>query len=280
MKIGVIGLGLIGGSIAMALSGFEHAQIFGVDRDADTRAMAVSRGTVCAAYADAACAPIEEADVLIVCLHPQASVAFVKEHGARLRPGAVLTDVCGVKKQLVEATEAYLPQGVAFIGGHPMAGRECGGFENATGALFQGAHYILVPTARTTDEADELLRRMTAYMGCADVIRADAATHDERIAYTSQMMHILAVAICDQAQLMPSKGFEGGSFRAATRVAALDAKLWTELFWSNREALRNQTLELIEKLSEYAALLGGEDSRALCGRLEESAQRKHAYNRL
>lgn len=280
MIIGVIGLGLIGGSLAMALGNFENAQIFGVDRSAETRAQAMARGTVYAAWADAKEAPLEEADVVFVCLHPEASVAFVREHAVRLKRGAVLTDVCGVKKPLVEAVEAYLPEGVAFIGGHPMAGRECGGFANATGALFQGAHYILVPTARTTPAACDLLRRMTACMGCADVIEADVKTHDARIAYTSQMMHILAVAICDQAQLMPSKGFEGGSFRAATRVAALDAALWTELFWANREALLGQTQELIEKLSEYAALLAGDDREALQARLTRSAERKRVYNRI
>ena len=114
----------------------------------------------------------------------------------------------------------------------------------------------------------------------ADMIETDVKTHDLRIAYTSQMMHVLALAICDQEQLIPSKGFEGGSFRAATRVAALDAKLWTELFWANREALLDQTRELIGKLSEYAALLEGDDREALYARLEESAARKHAYNRL
>lgn len=279
MIIGFIGLGLIGGSIAMALSGFEQAQIFGVDRNEQTRTQAVARGTIGAAYADAAQAPIEEADVIFLCLHPEACVAFVEAHAHRLKRGAVLTDVCGVKKTLVEAVDACLPEGVAFIGGHPMAGRECGGFENATGALFSGAHYIIVPTKRTTAQAYDLLRRMTAYMNCADVIEADAQTHDARIAYTSQMMHILALAICDQDQLLPSKGFEGGSFRAATRVAALDAKLWTELFWANRDALKAQTLELIEKLSEYAQLLDG-DREALYERLTQSANRKHEYNRL
>lgn len=280
MIIGVIGLGLIGGSLAMALGNFEGARIFGVDRSAQTRAQAMARATVYAAYEDAGDAPLEDADVIILCLHPEASVAFVKAHAARLKPGAVLTDVCGVKKTLVETIDAYLPEGRAFIGGHPMAGRECGGFANATGALFQGAHYIVVPTARTTPEAYDLLRRMIRCMGCADMIETDVKTHDLRIAYTSQMMHVLALAICDQEQLIPSKGFEGGSFRAATRVAALDAKLWTELFWANREALLDQTRELIGKLSEYAALLEGDDREALYARLEESAARKHAYNRL
>lgn len=279
MIVGFVGLGLIGGSIAMALSGFEKAQIFGIDRNEQTRTQAIARGTVSAAYADAKDAPIEEADVIFLCLHPEACVSFVETHAHRLKPGAVLTDVCGVKKTLVEAVDAYLPEGTAFIGGHPMAGRECGGFENATGALFRGAHYIIVPTKRTTPEAYDLLRRMTAYMNCEDVIEADAQTHDARIAYTSQMMHVLALAICDQEQLLPSKGFEGGSFRAATRVAALDAKLWTELFWANRDALKAQTLELIEKLSEYAQLLGGE-REALYERLTQSANRKHEYNRL
>lgn len=278
MIAGFIGLGLIGGSMAMALAGFEDAQVFCVDKDAQTRKQALERGVVYAAFEDAKDAPLEQADVIVLCLHPEASVAFVRDNGARMKQGSVLTDVCGIKGELCRAVDAHLACGAAFIGGHPMAGKERGGFINASASIFIGAHYILVPTSRTTPQAKSLLERIVSYMGCRDVILADPETHDKRIAYTSQMMHVLALAICDQTQLMDSKGFEGGSFRAATRVAALDADLWTQLFWNNREALAEQTEELIDKLKEYAALLQGDDRQALHTRIKQSADRKVEFN--
>lgn len=277
MKIGFIGLGLIGGSMAMALLHFDDAQMFCVDTDAQTRKQALARGVVAQAYEASGDAPIEAADVIVLCLHPEASVRWIGENGARMKPGAVLTDVCGTKRSIAKAAQA-LPKDVAYIGGHPMAGKEQGGFSNATASLFMGAHYILVPGEKTTRAAQELLTRMAMHMGCKDVICTDAQTHDERIAYTSQMMHVLALAICDQEQLMDSKGFEGGSFRAATRVAALDARLWTELFWENKDALALQVQALTQKLEEYVQLLQGDDREAVYARLQSSAARKEAYN--
>lgn len=123
-----------------------------------------------------------------------------------------------------------------------------------------------------------LVERMARRLGSADIIHTDPLTHDRRIAYTSQMMHVLAVAICEQDALMDSFGFEGGSFRGTTRVAALDAALWTDLFWRNRDVLAEETQELIEKLQDYAALLRGESREALHERLAMAAGRKEEYN--
>ncbi|MFR2496337.1 MAG: prephenate dehydrogenase, partial [Christensenellales bacterium] len=165
-------------------------------------------------------------------------------------------------------------------GGHPMAGRERGGFAHATADLFRGAHYILTPDADVPQESIHLLEQLVTFMGCADVVFSDPAAHDERIAYTSQLMHVMALALCDQHLLFDSYGFEGGSFRGATRVAALDPKLWCELFWANRETLADLTDELIERLSEYSALLHGGDRAALLERLTVSSDRKKKFDTL
>ena len=274
-----VGLGLIGGSMAKALRGFEGMRALCVDRDPDTRAAALCEGVVEAAYADAAQAPVERADVIVLCLHPQGCVDFLRAHGARVKPGALVTDVCGVKRPVFEAARAYLTPGAHFVGGHPMAGKEHGGYANATGSLFVGAHYILVQEGGEDAQAVARVERMARAMGCADVIRTDPLTHDLRVAYTSQMMHVLAVAICEQDALEDSYGFEGGSFRGTTRVAALDPDLWTELFWPNRDALAQVTEELIGKLQDYAALLRGGEREALRARLAAASARKEAYNR-
>ena len=117
-------------------------------------------------------------------------------------------------------------------------------------------------------------------MGCADIVRTTPDAHDERIAYTSQLMHVMALALCDQHLLFDSYGFEGGSFRGATRVAALDPELWTELFWVNRDTLAELTDELTGKLQEYSALLRSGDRQALLERLTASSSRKKEFDRL
>ena len=253
MKIMFVGLGLIGGSMAMALEGYPDLERYAVDGDEPTRLEALGRGVVRAAWPNADDAPVEDMDIIVICLHPEAAADFVRAQAGRIRPGALLTDVCGVKRPLFEAVGEIRERTFIYLGGHPMAGRERGGFAHATADLFRGAHYILTPDAGVPQESIRLMERLVTFMGCADVVFSDPAAHDERIAYTSQLMHVMALALCDQHLLFDSYGFEGGSFRGATRVAALDPKLWCELFWANKETLANLTDELTERLGGSTA---------------------------
>lgn len=280
MKMMFIGLGLIGGSMALALAGYPNLELFAVDRDDATRFEALGRNAVLACWKDADSAPLETMDVIVLCLHPQASADFITRHAHRMAPGALLTDVCGVKRPLRDAVAALGEKRFTYLGGHPMAGRECGGFMSATGDLFRGAHYILTPDETVPEEAVRLMESLVTFMGCSDVVLSDPDAHDERIGYTSQLMHVMALALCDQRLLFDSRGFEGGSFRGATRVAALDPNLWCELFWANRETLADLTDELAAKLSEYSALLRGNDREALLHRLTASSDRKKEFDRL
>lgn len=280
MRIMFVGLGLIGGSMALALRGWPDAELYAVDTDDRTRFEALNCGAVRAAWKTAAEAPLETMDITFLCLHPDAACRFVREHGARLRTGSLLTDVCGVKKPLHDAVASMADCPFVYLGGHPMAGRERGGFESADADLFRGCHYILTPDESVPESSVRLMKALAMFMGCADVVLSDPAAHDERIAYTSQLMHVMALALCDQRLLFDSYGFEGGSFRGATRVAALDPKLWCELFWANRETLADLTDELTVKLSEYSALLRGEDRAALLDRLKTSSDRKKEFNNL
>ena len=280
MKLMFVGLGLIGGSLALALSGSQNYELYAVDSDERTRFEALNRGCVRACWADASEAPLESMDVTILCLHPRAAAAFVREHAHRLAAGSLLTDVCGVKRPLREAVAALPERRFTYLGGHPMAGRERGGFMNATADLLRGAHYILTPDESVPGERVEFMRLLATTMGCADVVLTTPEEHDERIGYTSQLMHVMALALCDQPLLFESYGVEGGSFRGATRVAALDPKLWCELFWANRQTLAELTDELAGLLGEYSRLLRGEDEGALLARLTASSDRKKAFDRL
>ena len=280
MKIMFVGLGLIGGSMALALEGYTGLERYAVDHDEWTRFEVLGRGAVRAAWASIDEAPLDEMDTVVLCLHPNAAADFVRTQAHRLRAGALLTDVCGVKRPICDAVAALDGRDFIYLGGHPMAGRERGGFANATPDLFRGSHYILTPDDSVPQESVQLMRQLVTFMGCSDVVLTTPEAHDARIAYTSQLMHVLALALCDQHLLFDSYGFEGGSFRGATRVAALDPKLWCELFLANREALADLTDELIGKLGEYSALLRGGDRDALLERLTASSERKKEFDRL
>lgn len=275
-RIVVVGLGLIGGSLALALKGFEGYEIVGVDVSQPTLRFAAEHGVGDRVTEDAA-AVLSGADVVVLALHPRGIVRFLSEHRERFRPGALVTDVCGVKTAILEGA-GVLPEEVDFIGCHPMAGTEFSGIEHAFADMFQGSHLILTPRENSTPEHIALMERMAAHIGCRDVYKTTPEEHDAMIAYTSQIMHIIAVSVCDDPMLFACRGFEGSSFRGCTRVAALDVGLWTELFSMNRPALLAVLDRLMEHLGEYRAALASGDNEALAEKLAYSAARKRAMD--
>ena len=252
MKLMIVGLGLIGGSMAMALKNYPGLECTAITRNPVTRAEALRLGIIRSAWALPGDAPIESQDILMLCLPPDACVDFIRTHSMRMRPGSILTDVCGVKRPLKEAIDALPGHPFHYLGGHPMAGKERGSFANATPDLYRGAHYILVPDADVPQEAVHEMQQLIQFIGCADTIITTPEEHDARIGYTSQLMHVMALALCDQHLLFESYGFEGGSFRGATRVAALDPDL----------VLLTADLPAHKKLKEELSGLGY-DARAI-----------------
>lgn len=272
-KIAIVGLGLIGGSLALALRGFEDYRILGVVRRQETADYAAAHGVGDEVTLDAKAA-LAQAEVTFLCMDPEDIARFMAEHRDEFRPGSLVTDVCGIKGAMMEASRV-LPESVDFIGSHPMAGTEFSGIEHALVDMFHGAHYIITPRETSTPEHVALLERIAAYLGCRDVVRTSPEEHDAIIAYTSQMMHIIAVAVCDDEDLFQCQGFEGSSFRGCTRVADLDVNLWTQLFTMNRTALTAALDRLSENLDAYRAALRSGDPELLRQKLRHSAARKH-----
>ena len=275
-KIAIVGLGLIGGSLAMALKGFEDYKVVGVARRQATVDYALAHGVGDEATRDTRAA-LAEADVTVLCIDPKDIVWFLEEYREDFKPGSLVTDVCGIKGAVMKAAEV-LPPTVDFIGGHPMAGTEFSGIENALPHLFRGAHYIITPRKESDPEHVALLERMALYAGCGDVVNTTAEEHDAIIAYTSQMMHIIAVSVCDDEGLFGCRGFEGSSFRGCTRVADLDVELWTQLFSMNETALSAALDRLADNLDAYRTALRTGDVEGLRRKLTYSAARKHQMN--
>ena len=275
-RILVVGLGLIGASLAMALQGFEGYEVVGADRSRATCDKAAARRAADRVTFDSA-AELPGADVVVLCQDPAGIIGFLREHRDRFKPGALVWDVCGVKTAVMEAARC-LPEGVDFIGCHPMAGKEVSGIDNAEGTLFRNTHFIITPGPRATREHLDLLRRMADWCRFGDVIETTPERHDEMIAYTSQMMHLIAVSVCDNEELLSCKGFEGGSFRDCTRVAALDPAMWTQLFALNAPALSRMAAQLEERIRQYRTAIEDNDQEALRAMLSRASDRKKRIN--
>ena len=275
-RILVVGLGLIGGSLAMALQGFEDFEVVGAVRSQTTFDKAEAMGAANRLTFDPA-GELPGADVVILCQDPAGIVGFLQEHKDRFKPGCLVLDVCGVKTAVMEAA-GCLPESVDFIGCHPMAGKEVSGIANAEGTLFRNTHFIVTPGPRATQEHLALLRRMADHCRFGDVIETTCQRHDEMIAYTSQLMHVIAVSVCDNEELFSCEGFEGGSFRDCTRVAALDPAMWTQLFTLNAPALSKMVAGLEERIHQYRVAIENNDRETLNAMLAHASDRKRQIN--
>ncbi len=274
--IAVVGLGLIGGSLAAALKGFEDYEMVGVVRRQETLDYAQAHGVCDRVTLDAAQA-LAEADVTFLCTAPSTVISYLKDYKDVYKAGSLVTDVCGVKTAIMRAAQVLPPQ-VDFIGCHPMAGTEFSGIEHSFPELFQRCHFILTPRETSAPAHLDLMHRMADYIGAADVVETTPERHDEIIAYTSQLMHIIALSVCDDAELFRCKGFEGGSFRDCTRVAALDVPLWRELLTLNSEALTQVVVRLEENIHSYRVALEHRDVERITAKLEYSSNRKRRMN--
>ncbi len=242
MKIAIIGLGLIGGSMARRLRGFRDCSIVAYNRSQESLDLALTDGVIDEGYSNPKDA-MRDADLIIMCLYPQLNVDFVRDNLDVIKDGAVITDVTGVKGFIVREMKKILPDTVDFIGGHPMAGREIGGYKSSTDTLFDNAPYIVTPDKNSKPENVQLVRDMAKHIGCRVVVTTTPDEHDSIIAYTSQLMHIVAVALCNNPLLERSESFAGGSLQDCTRIAVINETMWSELFVENKEHLAERITE-------------------------------------
>lgn len=262
MKIAIIGLGLIGGSMARRLRGFHNCTIAAYNRTKETLLLAKQDGAIDEGYSSPADA-MDGADLIIMCLYPKLNVDFIRDNLNKIKPGAVITDVTGIKGYMVRELKKFLPGNIDFIGGHPMAGREIGGYKSSTDTLFDNASYIITPTPENKPENVALIRDMAKYIGCRTVMTTTPDEHDAIIAYTSQLMHVVAVALCDNPMIERSASFSAGSLRDCTRVAVINAQMWSELFVENKEHLSKRIQEMIDSLGKIKEAVESSDREKL-----------------
>lgn len=259
MNIGIIGLGLIGGSFAKAAAQAGHAvQVW--NRTRATAETAVSEGVAQAVLED----DIGACDVVIVALPPAAVAPWICAHEATFKQGAVVVDATGVKSAVCKALERFAFQSRwTFVGGHPMAGREVNGFDNASADLFKGASMILTPYPSCGRGPLDMLETFFKSLGFGRVVVTTPEHHDRMIALTSQLAHVVSSAYVQDPLALEHRGYSAGSFHDMTRVARLDPDIWRDLFLENGPALLDALDGLIARLGEYRRAIAAEDGTAL-----------------
>lgn len=248
MNIVIVGLGVIGGSLAMALKEAGYNNIFGVDTNEETLRKAKELGIIKEGSTTGE-KFFKDADLTMLSIYPKLVHDFVDRNKHLFKEGSVITDATGIKKMFIKDIIDILPDGVDFVFGHPMAGREKKGIDFASNQVFKGANYIITPIDRNKEENINLIEKLAYEMGFRRVKRISPEYHDEMIGFTSQLPHAMAVALINSdAEGRDTGSFIGDSYRDLTRIANINGELWSELFLGNKEnllkAINNFELEL------------------------------------
>lgn len=272
MNVGIVGLGLIGGSMAKSIKHRTSHTVWGIDLDQETMMMARMCGAIDGSLTDE---NLPQCDLILIGIRPIAAINWVAQHAGQISPSAILVDLCGVKRTVVEAIAPIAEQhGFAYIGGHPMAGKERGGFTSASDNLYEGASMILTPDQRTDMNLLETLKAFFLDIGFATLTFSDPEEHDRIIAFTSQLAHITSSAYVKSPEAQRRRGFSAGSFKDMTRVARLDEDMWTELFLADADYLTKELDILIHHLTEYSAALKAKDAELLRALLKDGREKK------
>lgn len=275
---GFVGLGLMGGSLAAALGTALRASgtpvtIFAHDRNRETLAEAEARGIIRRGF-DSPEEMLRQCRLVFICLNPQDSLAFMDRWMAVFPPGCLITDIAGVKTEICRRMERDLRKDLDFIPGHPMAGSEKWGFENSGNVSFSGKNYILVPLERNRRENLAMLKELVGLMGFGRIVECSPEEHDRKVAFTSQLCHVIAAALIDSQADTKIARFGGGSFEDLTRIAMMNCPMWTELFLANRENLTAEIRSFRSSLDRLETLIARGDGGNLRELLRQTGLRR------
>lgn len=271
MKILVVGLGLIGGSICKALKKYTSHFVVGCDINHDIEYSALRDVAIDEAFNGS----FSGFDLIIMSLFPDATEKYLQENIDKFDKNTLLTDVCGIKGTFSTRVKTMAEENnIRYLGIHPMAGKEFGGYHNSTADLFQKANFIVAPFEDSNENDIELLKNLAKEIGAGKIVVTSPENHDKMIAYTSQLAHIVSSAYVKSPELNLECGFSGGSFQDMTRIATMNERMWTDLFMQNRENLMYELDTLIENLNQYNKALKNADSEEMLRLIAEGRQLK------
>lgn len=271
MIITVVGLGVIGGSYVQALEGLGH-EVYGVDNDELTLQQAKAEGYIIEGYIDGHDI-VAKSDMTIICLYPSLVLDFIASHS--FKKGSLVTDVVGIKSYFLEKALAIIDESVEYVSGHPMAGREKKGYAYASKEVFNNANYIVIEHQQNKKEAIEFMCQFVSQLGFKSVKIMSPYAHDEIISFTSQLPHMIAVALMNSDDQKYDTGkYIGDSFRDLTRIANINADLWSELFLNNKDYLLASMERFEEQFDCLKDALKGNDEESLKRMFQESSLRR------
>ena len=271
MKVGILGLGLIGGSLARAYA-LEGHTVYAIERNESMRSFAMLAGAVHGKLTEET---IPECDLILLSIYPDGSASWLEKNGHLIAKETLVIDCCGVKQEVCRrcfpVAEKY---GFTFVGGHPMAGSQFSGFKYSRAGLFKGAPMVLVPPVFDDIQLLDRVKTVLKPCGFGFFSVTTAQEHDKMIAFTSQMPHILSNAFIKSPTALNHKGFSAGSYRDLTRVAWLNPQMWAELFLENKENVLFELDFYIQALTAYKQAIEANDMQALVTLLNEGKKRK------
>lgn len=278
MNILIVGLGLLGGSYAEALTkaGFK---VNAITKEQSSVDFALKKGIIAYGTTEVDKELIGSAELVIFALYPHIFTEWINKYQQYLKPGAVITDVTGVKGCIVDKIQALLRPDVEFIAAHPMAGREVCGVENSSAEIFKGANYIVVPTEKNTAGAVELCRDLGEKLGFHQVAELSVEMHDEMIAFLSQLTHCIAVTLMCCNNTPDLEYYTGDSFRDLTRIARINDEMWSELFLDNRDALLNEMRSFKTTFDELMEKIESGDREGIRAMMRLSTERRKRFNK-
>ncbi len=278
--ITIVGMGLLGGSYAMGLSQAGN-QVYGIDINPASITFAKEHNYIL----DGSTNPDEyndyltHTDILILCLYPNSLVKWIGQHIHLLPTNAIITDVCGVKEQIVDKVQSITtPYEIEFYSGHPMRGKETLGVQNADSAIFKNANYILTPTDKNTSRGEGVVRDIASTLGFSTIRILTPREHDDMIGYLSQLTHVIAVALMTANSNPKIVDFSGDSFRDLTRIAKIDEYLWSELFSLNKEILCKNIDVFSENLLELRNYIENDDIENMKKMFRTSTERRKLFD--
>ena len=271
MTVGILGLGLIGGSLARAYTKAGHT-VLACEKDESILTFAQLAGAVSAPLDKT---NIAQCDLILLSVYADASASWLEQNGEHIAQSALVIDCCGIKKEICSRCFPVAEEcGFTFVGGHPMAGSHYSGFKYSRSNLFQGAPMVLVPPRYDDPMLLQRVKDALAPCGFKQFSVTTAEEHDEMIAFTSQMPHIISNAYIKSPTAQSHSGFSAGSYKDLTRVAWLNPQMWAELFLSNKDNVLHELDILISSLQEYRAAIESQDEQQLVALLEEGRKRK------
>jgi len=263
MNIAIVGLGVIGGSFAKGLKAVGYTNVYGIDVNEATLKTAVNQGIIKEGFVEPKDI-LQDMDIIMISLYPNQIAPFIEQHKNSLKNGAILTDVTGVKTTIIEKVLNVLPSTVDFVFAHPMRGSEKKGIIGADHTRFIGANALITPIPTNKEASLQLIEKLYKEIGFNQVTHVSPEKHDEQIAYVSQLIHVLSVAVVNSQQASEETlTFAGNSFQELTRIADINAELWSELFLSNRTALLTSIEQFETQLNAMKRTLADNDEDEL-----------------